>query len=279
MTNRLTKFLIAILLLTLPLQALGALEFGTRANSVKYNQAVFDDMPDGTMAMWAKTSTFDRQVPYSKNGSDNRLEFGASAGPVGGFINRVVDLNVNAATTTFAHYGLNKWMFIVWTWDLSTNGNNKLYIGDLDSFAQQPSSYALQTAGSGARTSDAAFDLLIGEHFLSAGREWDGPIANIYVADKVLSDAEVRQLQFGGTITDQASLILSTQIGYNGLGTQADWSGKINNGTASGTPATVAHVPLGFPFAQASNDTHYAFNPLRRTLFALDPLSILKHKF
>jgi len=63
--------------------------------------------------------------------------------------------------------------------------------------------------------------------------------------DRALSLGEIRSLQFHPRVL--SGCVLYSHYGFNGTGTQPDWSGKGNSGTVTG--ATVSnHVPLGSPF-------------------------------
>lgn len=141
--------------------------------------------------------------------------------------------------------GFDKWSFVATVHNTGgANGDQKLFGGDLSTIAAEPSSYISQSVGSGAVGDNSSTDMIIGNRETN-GRNFEGLIAWIGIWNRVLTLGEMQAQQFRPHVT--SGCVLFTHCGYNGTGTQADWSGNGNNGTVTG--ATVAdHVPLGPPF-------------------------------
>ena len=152
------------------------------------------------------------------------------------------------ARTNDAALSVDTWQCVGFTFDGVTAPN--FYTGTLDSAMANISSgvgYAVQTAPGGTRTSDGGDSFFIGND--EAGTlPFPGRIAVVAVWDRVLSLTELRQAQRGHFFSGTGLKLLMFP-GYDGTGTQTDFSGQVNHGTISGTPTVVAHVPLVNPFA------------------------------
>jgi hypothetical protein len=136
----------------------------------------------------------------------------------------------------------NTWNYVGFTFDIAGSANEviQIYKGNLTTVAAEIS-YAYRTDGSGTLNSDAAANFSIG-NASGYGAAWPGTIAWFAHWNRVLTLAEVVEQQFNPHVT--SGCVLFMHLGYNGTGTQPDWSGNGNNGTV--TSATVSdHVPLG----------------------------------
>jgi hypothetical protein len=167
----------------------------------------------------------------------------------------LVNIEIGRATT-FARGQANSnalttgtWHCIAATWDGGDVNGPRVYIGDLTTPLVEVS-YSTRTAGSGAIHDDSSNDLRTGK---AAGfGQTQGSIALVhYIKGTELTLEQLRAQQFRPHVLANTKLFSVT--GWNGTGTQADWSGCTdtgcpNNGTV--TSATVAdHVPLGSLFA------------------------------
>ena len=141
---------------------------------------------------------------------------------------------------------LNAWNYVAISYDESAGP--LLYFGNLTTIVAQPSYSAGPVVGSGATSSDAIGNLLIGARSFSqaAGSGFQGRIAFGGVWNRVLSLGEIKEQQFHPHVT--SGCVLFSHLGYAGaVSTQPDWSGNGNAGTITGA-TQAAHVPLGLPF-------------------------------
>ncbi len=168
--------------------------------------------------------------------------------------NQQFRLQINRATTNAAAQTVdgaletNKWLFLAGTYDESDGP--RIFKGDLTTTVSEVS-YDSRTVGAGATSSDATDALRWGnrESSPSDTHGFRGRIAAVAYINQRLTLGELKTAQF-----KIAAWVLSTGntkdfhlFGFNGTGTQPDWSGSANNGTV--TVATVAdHVPLPQPF-------------------------------
>lgn len=155
-----------------------------------------------------------------------------------------------APAANFSAYGLNKWLYAASVVkDGGVNTDQKLFIGDLSNNAAEPSSYTSQVAGSGGGTSSNV-SYTIGN--FSDSRPFVGRIAMVAVYSGAKTEQEIVAQQWAAYPLHSGCLYFC-QFGWNGTGTQPDWSGNQDNGTVTG--ATVAdHVPLGFFSPPKAND-------------------------
>lgn len=151
-------------------------------------------------------------------------------------------LSNSAAAANFAAYGLNKWLFMAFTFNTAgAAGDQKLYMGDLTRLAREPSSYVSQTAGSGSTIATGP-TLFVGNS-VATTREFHGRIAHFSVWNRALTQREIWQQQFRPHVT--SGNVLFTHYGYaNGLTTHTDWSGYRQNGTSTSI-ILAPHVPIG----------------------------------
>ncbi len=154
----------------------------------------------------------------------------------------VVDrADTNAEATSTTDLTLNKWFFVAFTYE-SSDGP-RIFIGDLATLAVEDD--GTPTVGVGAEGDNSADNLEVGASSEGGTRAVPADIAIVAVFNKKLSLGEIHRQQFRPHVTPD-SLIFS-HLGFNGTGTQPDWSGNGNSGAVTG--ATVAdHVPLGQPF-------------------------------
>ena len=143
---------------------------------------------------------------------------------------------------------LNQWHCVAGRMDVGTT--NKIYFGGLSTTLAEVSAYDDEIVGGGSVNSDSSAEAAIGNYgfYPASWSRFPGHIAVVVVWNAVLSVAELRLQQFHllGPIVQPQNCKLFINLGWNGMSTQADWSGNGYNGTVSG--ATVSdHVPLPFP--------------------------------
>lgn len=130
------------------------------------------------------------------------------------------------------------WQFIAATFD-GTNAS-KLYVGSLTSIVSEVSSYANYQAPSGTNCNDATANLYLMQR--PSVTAMDGKMAWAGIWNRSLTLGELQAQQYHPHVTADCKLFM--HLGFNGTGTQVDWSGNGNNGTPANL--TVAnHVPLG----------------------------------
>jgi hypothetical protein len=143
---------------------------------------------------------------------------------------------------------LNTWTFVAayHSSDVAGASTMKLYVGGLGTNAAEPT-YNLQQAGSnGAPSTDAAYNLYVGNLQRATTFPFLGRIARAGVVRRALTVDEIRQIQFG-TIPQCNVPNTLMLLDLHGTGTQNDHSGNGNTGAV--TSATVVdHAPLVAPY-------------------------------
>lgn len=202
-----------------------------------------DNLTVGTQLAWVNVSalTGDSRIMHKSVGGNFRIfDFINSTSELNVSHDRAtVDLRITAPLANFPAYALNKWIFVASSWDASlTNGDQKLYLGDLTSLAVEPSSYSNQLVGSGANPDDSASDLIIGNKS-NDNAPINGSMGPCAIFNRQLSLGEIHLWQ------DVARMMMGCAglwyLGDNGTGTQPDYSGNGNHGTVTG--ATQSNNP------------------------------------
>ena len=202
-----------------------------------------DDLNDFTYLMWF--------YPTGTPGGSASL---AGKGTFGGQNRRNVVFNENrninlaidrvtqdAQATSATALSIDTWHFVACTFDL-TDGV-RLWIGDLSTLVVEDTYSVSPILGSGATITNASDNFKIGGEGGSSSIPGRIAFCGIYNARMTL--AELQRQQFRPHVTPEC--VGFYHLGYNGTGTQPDWSGTGNAGTVTG--AVVAdHVPLGSPF-------------------------------
>lgn len=256
------KILAILIALVLPSEALAALFFGAATS----DRVV---MPTGAAINNLETVTYYGWFYHTQN-SDLRRWFRKDTSPQSGNFKglrtisltklnwTVVRATTNAeALTATGVLEVNKWLFIAVTFN-STDGP-KVYKGTLTTpVAEVAYDVGYPQLGTGAIASDGN-TLAIGNE-QGATQAMVGRVAVFGAINRSLTLEELKILQFRPY--PMSGTVGFWQLGYNGTGTQADWSGNMNNGTTTGV--TVApHVPLGMPFDYLEQDV-YAKAPQNR---------------
>lgn len=148
--------------------------------------SALDDLITGTVLVWCyPTSNTDRQHFVNH-------QFGASGVGEVALVFRgdqpndpwigqrqrgATYLTAQANAGQFASYALNKWLFFGFSFNTGgANSDQLLCMGDINTPATAPASYATQTVGSGIRGSNHG-SLRIGNNYSNTTREFKGRIA------------------------------------------------------------------------------------------------------
>lgn len=131
-----------------------------------------------------------------------------------------------------------KWWYVAFT--LSSGLVPRIYIGDLSTPAKEVA-YTIQTTGTGTADDDSAADFILG-NTQALNRAGNNRYAFVSYYNRELSLGEIRSLQYRPRVI--SGTVLFSHLGFNGLTSAPDWSGKKNNGTILAT-TTARHVPLG----------------------------------
>ena len=230
--------LILLLLLALPCPA--ALNFNGTTHQVDCGSAAsLDDLGPSTWMYVYRPTTLDTTFRYmwrkaaagtNINHHDSDLEFTRTYSTT----------NVDTFSTGDI-ISANNW-YVSFFVDGGAAVAPVIFHAQLGNALAEPS-YGTQITPAGTLTSDAADTILIG--FRDATRRFVGDIALVVVWEKALSLGEAKDHYHRAHNLLESRLFVP--LGFNGTGTQDDWSGDGNTCTVTG--ATVAeHAPLPQPF-------------------------------
>jgi hypothetical protein len=229
-----------------------ALLFDTTGEFVSHGTAAnLDDIFKGTAWAWFWFDT----IPSVSAHAHRILSKGTNWFPLGTQATDILQCTIARATLAqlafapFANFAAGvttgKWIFIAATWD--TGGaatDQKIYVGDLDTLAAEPSSYTTQRVGTGAVTSNATANCYAGNTEGATAQRLDGRLAHLgLVSGTLLTLGQIHTQQFRRHPI--ANTVLFCEYGYNGTGTQPDWSGSANSGAVTGA-TVIDHVPIPF---------------------------------
>lgn len=156
-------------------------------------------------------------------------------------------MNVSSGSTSTVNYVINEWNIIAGVRDGADTQNGRIYIGTATTTIREVDAYITANNGSGAATSEAGTPLYISNNGAFAS-SFGGGIAFVGVWNRALTLAELKAQQFFPHRT--AGNVVFMFLGFNGTGTQPDWSGNGNSGTVTGAGRYVLRgLPLRSPFA------------------------------
>lgn len=138
----------------------------------------------------------------------------------------------------------NAWAFLGVTRDPNAGTILHGYRGSLTSQVIENTSYQSNVNGSLVDDTDAGGGFKIGNLFANNGA-FSGNIAWVGVWNRVLTLPEMQALQYNPQVT--SGNVLFIYPGYNGLGTQIDFSGNANHGTVTGTTMANTEIPISIP--------------------------------
>lgn len=221
-----------------------ALTFGA-ASTHRVNHgsnSVIDDLNPLTLIMWVycTTRTSGRYI-FNKgaNPAKNLLLSGGT-----GNIEWVVDRATTDADyiTSDTPLTANVWTYIAITFDSAATPSSRIYTGKRATAAVE-STYGTSTSGSGSVTSDAANSFIVGN---SSGLNaaFQGSIADVRYFNRALTLGECIDQQFNPHMDSGCKLYCV--YGFNGTGTQPDWSGNANSGAVTGATLAVVHPPVAY---------------------------------
>lgn len=151
---------------------------------------------------------------------------------------------IRASFSAFPVYATGKWLYVALQWKNSgVDSDQKIFMGDLRTPIAEASSYTTQTVGSG-HNSDAGVTLVLGNN-VAHNRVLKARMAHYSFWNYRLSLGELKQQQFMPRV--RAGCLDFKHLGFNGLGSQADYTGKGHAGTVTGC-SVADHVPLPDPF-------------------------------
>lgn len=233
-----------------------SLTFSADGHRVAHPGTHLSNINTGWVAGWFyPTSDADRMYWFGSSasaaGSGNDLQIqqrGDQAGdPIQGFCGRATTyLQAAAPAANFAAWGLNKWLFMVFVFDVTgADTDQKLYLGDLTTPPAEPSAYTTQTAGAGTTDRVGTADFYVGNG-LTTSREFKGDIDSFFGFDRLPTSAaeiarlwhETRHGLLHGLLAD-ANCRLAVRYGLVGTGTQPDLSGSGSNGVVTGATRSV----------------------------------------
>jgi hypothetical protein len=200
----------------------------------------------GWVYVLGKTSS-DRVFSKAQSASAKELLMTGTSGDLQFIVGRATT-SVSFVTNNTPFATVNKWYFVAVTFNSSSLASDKahIYVGDLSTAAAE-CTYSTHQNGSGTVNADNANNLELGNRSADHTRSFPGHIAYCGYLAQELTLAELVSLQWNPRVYGDTRGFWA--LGFNGTGTQPDWSGNGNSGTV--TSATqVAHVPLG-PFVRS----------------------------
>lgn len=224
-----------------------ALDFsgGTTAKINAGQASILDDLTPTTQMAWVRLNA---DPPAQLSGILWKGLFGSgfrflvihTASALGFNIDGSTELEVRADLSDFGAYpGANAWFFVVGQAEVGAgNGAQRLFMGSESAFAAEPSVYFKQQDGA-SPNSNAGHDQLIGNRE-SDSRQFDGDIAFAAIWNRKLTLGEIIQQQFRPTPT--SGCVAMWFPGWQGTGTQRDYTGRGNNGSV-----TAASIVSGWP--------------------------------
>ncbi len=222
-----------------------ALHFDTLTDKVVVTQAAsINDLDPLTILVWtAKTTVASSDRLWNKHASSTSRNIVRTTSTTALKFNiEQVTTNCEYDTSDAIFDTVGKWVFVAFVYDGGATPRMHIYHGSLTALAAE-ASYAAEADGAGARTSDSA-DLHIGTNRTAEGG-WEGDIAIFQIEGRAMTLAECQNWQFRPRVLADTRLFL--HLGFNGTGTQPDWSGNGNSGAGTAV-SVVDHVPLGPPF-------------------------------
>jgi hypothetical protein len=216
----------------------------------------FNDLSAGAYWawVWADAATsfrafFQRRVDFNAFG---QLIISSAPGLEFVIKRATVSQAIAADFSNFSAWGTGKWVFVAAVWDTGgADGDQKFFVGDRDTPPAEPSSYSLQRVGSGAVGDESsAIMKLCNNH--NNNQAFPGDQATVAFEAVTLDAGQLaRRWWFR---RPGASKKGYWELGFNGTGTQPDWSGNGNAGTVTGA-SVVDHVPLGPAFGYDTTPT------------------------
>jgi len=225
-----------------------ALLFDADGEKVDHGSASdLDSMAVGTLLYIVRPSVVNTNHHIFRKGiaTFSRLLFGSTGNIEFGKHRTTTNLTV---VTTGTPVTANVWQAIAASWNLSgADGDQHLYHGNLGG-AITEQAYGLRVVGSGTHD-DAASDWTVGCRSDTGAAAFRGEIARQQVWDRQLSLSEINIAVYEYL----SGSILHSEYGYNGVGTQVDYSGKGHAGTVTGATEATSHAPVALAWDPPSD--------------------------
>jgi len=200
--------------------------------------SVIDDLQEMTSLSWVWVESFAsdariwQKAYIAAHGTAHNIYMEAATQRVECSYSRATtSQSVYADVSSFAAWGLDKWMCIVTRSHATIDASNAFEVGDLWRPPAGPSAYVRQTAGSGAFVSDAAASLYLGNKE-NDNANLAGRIALVAWYNRRLTDVEVLAAWQGFYF--HPGLVGLWQPSHMGAETVLDLSGYTNHGTVTG---------------------------------------------
>ena len=184
------------------------------------------------------------QMIFQKNGVNYTLWVDGFDGSLFFQIGRATtSLEIIASPSQLgSHWVVNNWLTACVVWDAAgADTAQHFYTGSPSVSLVEPGTYTLRRSGSGTVTSNAANNLTVGGG-ASANQHLKGRVAWAMLGNSVKTLAQLESLRSRPFRYD-TSVVLFTQYGWAGTGTQPDLSGNVNNGTVTGS-SVAPHAPI-----------------------------------
>lgn len=226
------------------------LTFGAAtSNNVVIADSVSTDISSGTSFTWIAwhyptTQTSGRRI-FAKTNTPvtTEAEMHWWASDTNDFQGTVGRVTSNAGSnTTGVNVPLNAWHYVCMTYDESAGVH--IYVGNLTTNVAEAAYSGTPAVGSGA-TVDMNSAMTYGGDAAAFNLAYQGRIGFFGMWNRVLTLGEMLSVQFGTSIP--SGNVVLHYVGYNGQGTQIDFSGNLNHGTVGGATSTATEVPIGFP--------------------------------
>lgn len=222
-----------------------ALTFGAATSNRVDHGNIASAPTQFTILVWVNPTTLTTTRRFAgKGGTTGFINFGLQP-TTASQIRLVIDYSTTDATADSATGTVTTgaWQCFAGTFDGTTAP--KIYKGTLTTRIAEVTYNTTPVAPSGTRIAEAVANFYTGNDSAFT-RSFQGDIAFIAVWNRALSAGELLDQQFDPHKT--SGCILFTHYGFNGVGSQADWSGNVKNGTVTGATLAASHVPLLSPF-------------------------------
>lgn len=222
-----------------------ALNWGASTDDVDHGSgSSLDDLDPFTWLIVCRPTAFtnNRRIA-AKGGTNKMLHINGTGGDIRAFVNRAT---VNHSSIGSGVLTSGEWAFLAWVFDTAAGAGEitNLYHGTLAALMTEVS-YGAVTDGSGAPNTEASANFVMGNNAAGASVGFEGDIAVGAILNVALTLGQIQSWHY--RVRNLTNMVLYTHYGFNGTGSQVDWSGNGNSGTVGGT--TVAdHVPLGPAF-------------------------------
>ena len=225
-----------------------ALDFTAASDRVSIAaDASINNLSAFTCLIWFYTdsSASDAQVYFRKGENPSRVTLERLSGDADDFEGQVRHATTHATTrTTGVNKPINTHFFTAMTFgDAQATNRIRIYTATLGNIVVE-ASYSTQTDGVGSQNDDSSYPLILGNQS-NFNERLLGRMAFYHLVSSELTLSEIIEQQYHPHVRSDSQVFM--HLGFNGTGTQPDWSGNGNSGTVTGT-VVADHVPLGPPF-------------------------------